>query len=215
MSSKQFAKVSVGVLEDPRFALLDPEHWRLALECYIVAAKERNDVLPGVEQLAFRLRRSEERVVRLLDDMPELFTSLGDGQYAVAFFSEWQATGKGATRERKEPTAHQKAARELYDHFARLAGNEALAPQSLTGDGTVRSRWWSPVCKWLRLVKKGGDYDVPRVKLAMEYAVNRMATEKLDWSTPASLDHFVTVHFTNNISPEKTREQTLNKVFFG
>ena len=73
MSTRFWVKLYIEILDDPKMGRLPNHLWRRAVELFLLAGREGNDgALPPVEEMAWTLRLSEDKVLEDLHGLAEV-----------------------------------------------------------------------------------------------------------------------------------------------
>ena len=93
MTTRFWIKLHIEMLDNPKMARLPNHLWRRAVELFLLAGREGNDgALPPVEEMAWILRLSEEKVLEDLHGLEEagVVRSAEAEQWMVVNFAKWQ-----------------------------------------------------------------------------------------------------------------------------
>lgn len=93
MTTRLWVKLYLEILDDPKMGRLSNHLWRRAVECFLLAGKQGDDgALPPVEEMAWTLRLSEDKVLEDLHGLAEAgVVHEGDaGQWVVTNFKKRQ-----------------------------------------------------------------------------------------------------------------------------
>ncbi len=101
--NRHWVKLWIKALDDASLAVLPDSEWRLAIECFLVAGENGNDgQLPKAKELAWRLRRNEEEMIVMLDELMIAGIIIKNGDdYLVKNFTKRQGAVTGALRQKK------------------------------------------------------------------------------------------------------------------
>jgi len=94
MTKKIWIKLFIEILDDPKMGRLPNHLWRRAVELFLLAGREGNDgALPPVEEMAWTLRLSEDKVLEDLHGLAEvgIVHEAEPGKWMVTHFAKWQA----------------------------------------------------------------------------------------------------------------------------
>jgi hypothetical protein len=94
MTKKIWIKLFIEIWDDPKMGRLPNHLWRRAVELFLLAGREGNDgALPPVEEMAWILRLSEDKVLEDLHGLAEVGVvhEAEPGKWMVTHFAKWQA----------------------------------------------------------------------------------------------------------------------------
>lgn len=94
MTTKFWVKLYIEILDDPKMGRLANHLWRRAVELFLLAGREGNDgALPPVEEMAWILRLSEDKVLEDLHGLAEVGVvhEAEPGVWFVTHFAQRQA----------------------------------------------------------------------------------------------------------------------------
>ncbi len=95
MTTRFWVKLYVEILDDPKMGRLANHLWRRAVELFLLAGREGNDgALPPVEEMAWTLRLSEDKVLEDLHGLAEVGVvhEAESGVWFVTNFKERQTS---------------------------------------------------------------------------------------------------------------------------
>jgi len=94
MTTRFWVKLYIEILDDPKMGRLTNHMWRRAVELFLLAGREGNDgALPPVEEMAWILRLSEDKVLEDLHGLAEVGVvhAAEPGVWFVTHFAQRQA----------------------------------------------------------------------------------------------------------------------------
>ena len=95
MTTRFWVKLYIEILDDPKMGRLPNHLWRRAVELFLLAGREGNDgALPPVEEMAWTLRLSEDKVLEDLHGLAEVGVvhETEPGIWFVTHFQERQTS---------------------------------------------------------------------------------------------------------------------------
>ena len=112
-------KLYCEILDDPKMGRLSSDLWRKAVELFLLAGRfGRGGVLQPVEELAWCLNTSKERMGRVLDKLAEvqIVSQLECGDWMVTHFASRQGPVSASERQAKHRRYGKVAARVSHDN---------------------------------------------------------------------------------------------------
>jgi DnaD/phage-associated family protein len=104
MTSRIWIKLYIEIMDDPKMGRLPNHLWRRAVELFLLAGREGNDgALPPVEEMAWTLHLSEDKVLEDLHGLAEVGVvhEAEPGKWVVTNFAKRQAALPVAERVRR------------------------------------------------------------------------------------------------------------------
>jgi hypothetical protein len=104
MNGRIWIKLYLEILNDPKMGTMRNHLWRRAVELFLLAGREGNDgALPPVENMAWILRLSKDKLLEDLHDLTEvgIVHEAEPGEYIVTHFAERQVAMPGDERVRR------------------------------------------------------------------------------------------------------------------
>ena len=153
MTSKTRIKLYIEILDDPKMGRLPNHLWRRAVEFFLLAGKNGNDVaLPTVEEMVWILRLSEDKLLEDLHDLAEIgvvcacASTAGTGEaepkiWMVTHFSKRQAAIPVAERVRRSRDSNEYVTNRY--NFCNEAGgvdSSSTSPSEYKSDSVLVSR---------------------------------------------------------------------------
>jgi len=93
MTNKFWIKLYIEILDDPKMGRLDNHLWRRAVECFLLAGQGDDGALRPVEEMAWKLRLSEDKLLEDLHCLAEVGVvhEAAPGEWVVTNFRKRQA----------------------------------------------------------------------------------------------------------------------------
>lgn len=98
-AENNWIKLYESVLDDPDLQEMPAEHFRLLVNCWLLAHRYGNK-LGTIRQISFRLHLDGALVAEAIDNLKDYF-KCSDGTYGVAKWDVWQTTQTSTDRARK------------------------------------------------------------------------------------------------------------------
>lgn len=98
-AENNWIKLYESVLDDPDLQEMPAEHFRLLVNCWLLAHRYGNK-LGTIRQISFRLHMDQAFVAEAMESLKDYF-KCSDGTYVVAKWDVWQTTQKSTDRARK------------------------------------------------------------------------------------------------------------------
>lgn len=98
-AENNWIKLYESVLDDPDLQEMPAEHFRLLVNCWLLAHRYGNR-LGTIRQISFRLHMDQAFVADAMESLKDYF-KCSDGTYVVAKWDQWQSTQTSTDRARK------------------------------------------------------------------------------------------------------------------